>query len=168
MAKYQCFEELPVWQEATRLYNRVLDFLEEPNLPVSSGFRHQLDRAAFSVGSHIAEGFEWFGAEDRRSCIACARAAAAEIRSMTALIKERPKIQRYAASLQEIRTLADACARQLAGWAAAVDKRPVPEQSPSGGQDHEPRQPEVKGKEYRPNPIKHAKPGSSAYGSSDR
>jgi hypothetical protein len=39
MPKYQSFEELPVWQEAARLYNRVLDLLEEPNLPLSSGFR---------------------------------------------------------------------------------------------------------------------------------
>ena len=30
MPKYQKFEDLPVWQEAARLYNRVLDLLEEP------------------------------------------------------------------------------------------------------------------------------------------
>jgi hypothetical protein len=44
MAKYQHFEELPVWQEAARLYNAVLDLLEEPNAPLSPGFRNQLDR----------------------------------------------------------------------------------------------------------------------------
>jgi len=30
----QKFEDLPVWQEAARLYNRVLGLLEEPNLPL--------------------------------------------------------------------------------------------------------------------------------------
>ena len=32
MSKYQHFEDLPVWQEAARLYNRVLDLLEEPGV----------------------------------------------------------------------------------------------------------------------------------------
>lgn len=167
MAKYQCFEELPVWQEATRLYNSVLDFLEESNLPVSTGFRHQLDRAALSVCHNIAEGFERFGAEERRSCIACARAAAGEMRSMVALVKDRPKLQRYAASLQGIRALADSCARQLAGWAAAVDKRPVQEQPPSTGQERDPRETEAKGKEYRPNLAKNPKPSPPPYPSAD-
>ena len=58
MAKYKSFEDLPVWQEAARLYNRVLDLLEEPNLPLSAGFRNQLDRAALSISNNVAEGFE--------------------------------------------------------------------------------------------------------------
>jgi four helix bundle protein len=58
MPKYQNFEDLPVWQEAARLYNRVLDLLEEPNLPLSYGFRNQLDRAALSISNNVAEGFE--------------------------------------------------------------------------------------------------------------
>jgi hypothetical protein len=33
MAKYEHFEELPVWQEAARLYNAVLDLLEKPGVP---------------------------------------------------------------------------------------------------------------------------------------
>ena len=42
---HQHFEELPVWQEAARLYNVVLDLLEEPGVPLTSGFRNQLDPA---------------------------------------------------------------------------------------------------------------------------
>ena len=56
MAKYQKFEDLPVWREAARLYNRVLDLLEEPSLPLTPGFRNQLDRAALSVSNNVAEG----------------------------------------------------------------------------------------------------------------
>ena len=58
MAKYERFEDLPVWQEAVRLYNAVLDLLEMPGVPLSPGFRNQLDRAALSVSNNIAEGFE--------------------------------------------------------------------------------------------------------------
>ena len=58
MPKYQKFEDLPVWQEAARLYNQVLDLLEESGGAFSPGFRNQLDRAALSVSNNIAEGFE--------------------------------------------------------------------------------------------------------------
>ena len=51
MAKYGRFEELPVWQEAVRLYNTVLDLLEVPGVALSPGFRNQLDRAALSVSN---------------------------------------------------------------------------------------------------------------------
>jgi four helix bundle protein len=58
MAKYQHFEQLPVWQEAKRLYNLVLDLLEQPDIRLSAGFRNQLHRAALSISNNIAEGFE--------------------------------------------------------------------------------------------------------------
>ena len=57
MPAYKHFEELPVWQEAAHHYNRVLDLLEEPGVPLSPGFRNQLDRSALSVSNNIAEGF---------------------------------------------------------------------------------------------------------------
>ncbi len=55
MSKYTKFEDLPVWQEAARLYNRVLDLLEEPAVPLTPGFRSQLERAALSISNNIAE-----------------------------------------------------------------------------------------------------------------
>lgn len=33
MSKYQDFEELPVWRDATRLYNSVFDLREQPQIP---------------------------------------------------------------------------------------------------------------------------------------
>ena len=47
-----------MWQTAKRLYNAVLDLLEEENVPLTAGFRNQLDRAALSVSNNVAEGFE--------------------------------------------------------------------------------------------------------------
>jgi len=41
---------------------------------------------------------------------------------MMAVVKDRPKLKRYVAALQKIRALAESCARQLTGWAGAVDK----------------------------------------------
>ena len=81
MPKYEKFEDLPVWQEAARLYNRVLDLLEERDVPLSPGFRNQLDRAALSVSNNIAEGFERVTTHELTAFLAIARGSAGEVRS---------------------------------------------------------------------------------------
>jgi four helix bundle protein len=138
MARYQRFEELPVWQEAARLYNHVLDLLEEPGVALPPGFRSQLDRAALSLSNKVAESYERFTAGDRLSAIALARGSAAEIRSMLAVVKDRPKLKPCAAAFQRIAALAESCARQLSGWAASIEKSPAPGTS-TPGQAKEPR-----------------------------
>src|SRR5438876_5702562 len=100
MAKYKQFEELPVWQEAARLYNAVLDLLEEANVPLTPGFRNQLDRAALSVSNNIAEGFERSTTNELLSFIAISRGSAGEVRSMMVLVEDRPKLKRHVAALQ--------------------------------------------------------------------
>jgi four helix bundle protein len=125
MPKYEKFEDLPVWQEAARLYNRVLDLLEEPGVPLSPGFRNQLDRAALSVSNNIAEGFERVTTNELLSFLAIARGSSGEVRSMMAVVKDRPKLKRSVHQLQEIRALAESCARQLTAWTGSVENSPV-------------------------------------------
>lgn len=135
MAKYQRFEDLPVWQEAARLYNKVLDLFETTGLPLSPGFRNQLDRAALSVSNNIAEGFERSTTAELLSFIAIARGSAGEVRSMIAVVKDRPALRKYASSLSQIRALAESCSRQLTGWEQSVQalpfegKRRIPEKA---------------------------------------
>jgi four helix bundle protein len=87
MAKYQHFEELPVWQEVARLYHSVLDLLEEPEVRLSSGFRNQFDRAALSVSNNIAEGFERSTTDELLTFIGFTRGSAGEVRSMISVVK---------------------------------------------------------------------------------
>jgi four helix bundle protein len=115
MPKYTQFEELPVWREAARLYNRVLDLLEAPDVPLTPGFRSQLDRAALSVSNNIAEGFERVTNNELLSFLAIARGSGGEVRSMMAVVKDRPRLKPHLRHLQEIRALAESCARQLPG-----------------------------------------------------
>ena len=124
MANYQRFEDLPVWQEAARLYNAVLDLLEEPNVPLTPGFRNQLDRAALSVSNNVAEGFERSTTHELLSLIAIARGSSAEVRSLMSVVKDRPRLKPYVSAFQRIRSLADSCARQLTGWTHSVEKLP--------------------------------------------
>jgi four helix bundle protein len=125
MPKYLKFEDLPVWQEAARLYNRVLDLLEQPAVPLTPGFRNQLDRAALSVSNNIAEGFERVTTNELTAFLAIARGSAGEVRSMIAVVKDRPRLQRCIRDLQEIRSLAESCARQLTAWTGSIEASPV-------------------------------------------
>jgi four helix bundle protein len=136
MAKYEKFEDLPVWQEAVKLYNTVLDLLEDSRVPLPSSFRSQLDRAALSVSYNIAEAFEPMPAGERLSLLGEARESAGAVRSMMAVLIERPRLQPIRQQLSEIRTAAESCARQIRGWSNSVEgtgkKQPAPAASESG------------------------------------
>jgi four helix bundle protein len=141
MPKYQRFEDLPVWQEAARLYNQVLDLLEGPGAALTPGFRNQLDRAALSLASKVAESYDRFGAVERLTAIALARSSAAEVRSMLAVVQDRPKLKPCVGAFQGIAVLAESCARQLSGWAASIEKAPTQGRPPSAGEVKEPQPP---------------------------
>src|SRR4051812_47153248 len=102
MPKYRQFEDLPVWQEAARLYNKVLDLLEEPNLPLTSGFRNQLDRAALSVSNNIAEAFERVTTSELIEFLAISRGSTGQVRSMIAAVKDRPRLMSFIERSSEI------------------------------------------------------------------
>ena len=58
MGTLQNFEEMEIWQEARRLFKRVINLTEDG--PVCSDFRFksQIRQAAGSIMDNIAEGFE--------------------------------------------------------------------------------------------------------------
>ncbi len=167
MPKYEKFEDLPVWQEAARLYNRVLDLLEEPNVPLSPGFRSQLDRAALSVSNNIAEGFERVTTNELNAFLAIARGSAGEVRSMMAVVKDRPKLKPHLRRLQEIRALAESCARQLTAWTASIEASPVQGKRHLTGAVKEQREVAQKARDYRLNFLRNLKPDHPLYKSSE-
>jgi len=163
MPKYQKFEDLPVWQEAARLYNRVLDLLEERNVPLTPGFRNQLDRAALSVSNNIAEGFERVTTNELNMFLAIARGSAGEVRSMMAVVKDRPNLKLLVRRLQEIRSLAESCARQLTAWTASIDSSPVQGKRHLTGEVKEKRETAQKAKDFRQNFLRSLKPEHPLY-----
>jgi len=167
MAKYKQFEELPVWQEAARLYNAVLDLLEEPNVPLTPGFRNQLDRASLSVSNNIAEGFERSTTKELLSFIAISRGSSGEVRSMIAVVKDRPRLKRCIAALQKIRSLAESCARQLTGWEGSLDKLPFEGRRHMSTRERESQRVEKSTRDFRLNFLKNIKPNHPLYNSSE-
>jgi len=167
MLKYQKFEDLPVWQEAARLYNRVLDLLEEPGASLSPGFRNQLDRAALSVSNNVAEGFERVTTNELNAFIAIARGSAGEVRSMMAVVKGRPKLKPIAGRLQEIRSLAESCARQLTAWTASIENSPVQGKRHLTDAVKEQREVAAKAREFRTGFLRNLKPEHPLYHSAE-
>lgn len=167
MARYQRFEDLPVWQEARRLYNTVLDLLEDSSTPLTSSFRNQLERAALSVPNNIAEGFERSTTAELQAFIAIARGSSGEVRSMMAVVQDRPKLKRYLSQLQQIRTLAESCARQLTGWSGSLDQLPFEGRRHLPEKERQARVTAQNSRDFRINFLKNLKTDHPLYNSSD-
>ena len=167
MAKYQKFEDLPVWQEAARLYNRVLDLLEETPGVLTPGFRNQLDRAALSVSNNVAEGFERVTTNELGAFLAISRGSAGEVRSMMAVVKDRPKLKPVVRRLQEIGSLAESCARQLTAWTASIESSRVQGKRHLTDEAKTRREAEQEARDFRLNFLRNLKPEHPLYKSAE-
>lgn len=167
MPKYEKFEELPVWKEGARLYNLVLDLLELPNVPLSPGFRNQLDRAALSVSNNIAEGFERVTTGELLSFLAIARGSAGEVRSMIAVIINRPKLAPIRKELLEIQAAAESCARQLTAWINSVEGSPVQGKRHLTAPQKEVRETKQKAVNFRQQFLRDLKPSHPLYNTAE-
>lgn len=164
MAKYERFEDLPVWQEAARLYNAVLDLFDGPGVgSFSSGYRNQLDRAALSVSNNIAEGYERSTKAELLSFIGIARGSAGEVRSMIAVVLGRPKLKPCLIALRQIRALAESCSRQLTGWESSIQKLPFEGPRHLPEKERKVREAKTKVTHFRLNFLRSLKPDHPLY-----
>ena len=163
MPNYTKFEELPVWQEAARLYNCVEDLLEQPGVPLGPGFRNQLSRAALSVSNNIAEGFERVTTKELLSFLAIARGSVGEVRSMMAVIRNRPRLKPQLGHLQQIRELAESCARQITAWAGSLESSTIQGKRHLTGQEKQRREAIDKARNFRVRFLCSLKPDHPLY-----
>ncbi len=167
MAKYETFEDLPVWQEAARLYNAVLDLLETPNCPFSPGFRNQLDRAALSVSNNVAEGFERISTGELLQFLGIARGSAGEIRSMLLVVSMRPKLKPFTREMTKIQALAKSCAKQITAWSESIENSPVQGKRHLTPEIKERREVVNKAAQFRQNFLRNLKSTHPLYNSPD-
>jgi four helix bundle protein len=114
---YERFEDLPVWQEAARLYELCDDFLANAPPRLRPSFRDQLERAVLSVSNNIAEGFERGTTNELLAFLYIARGSAGEVRSMLGLLERRPWMQDLKSQISNLKSTAESCSRQLRAWA---------------------------------------------------
>jgi four helix bundle protein len=82
MAKIGRFEDLVAWQKARELRKMVRLVTMEPQFRRELDFRSQIRRAALSVMSNIAEGFERGSRADFARFLVMSKASCGEVRSL--------------------------------------------------------------------------------------
>jgi len=122
---YQRFEDLPVWQEAAKLYEEADDFLENAPPRMRHSFRDQLERAVLSVSNNIAEGFERGTTNELLHFIYIARGSSGEVRSMLCLLQRRQWATHLKSEISNLKSSAESCSRQLRAWADSLQNSEI-------------------------------------------
>ena len=81
MSAITAFEDLESWQCARRLTNEIYRLTQQDAFSRDYGLKDQIQRAAVSVMSNIAEGFERRSDKSFLSFLAIAKGSAGEVRS---------------------------------------------------------------------------------------
>lgn len=82
------FEDLAAWQSARELVQAVYGMTRDKDLSKDYGLRDQIQRAAVSTMSNIAEGFERIGSVEKAHFYNIARASTGEVRSLLYVIED--------------------------------------------------------------------------------
>ena len=83
------FEDLEAWKKARELVNLVYEMTEEEPLARDFGLRGQIQRAAVSIMSNLAEGYERTHKAEKIQFYKIAKASAAEVRSLSYVLNDR-------------------------------------------------------------------------------
>ena len=86
---------------------------------------------------------------------------------MMAVVKHRPKLQPCLAGLQQIRELAESCARQLTAWTGSIEDSPVQGKRHLAGHERERRQVAQKTNAFRRNFLRSLTPDHPLYRSAE-
>ena len=96
------FEDLESWQKARLIVRRIYELTQGEELCRDFGLRTQLQRAAVSIMSNIAEGFERSHLQEKLQFYNIARGSTAEVRSLFYVIEDNfPKSASAAALLRQ-------------------------------------------------------------------
>ena len=114
MASVQKFEELEVWQEARQLVKAIYCTTQEGNFAKDFGLRDQIQRAAVSVMSNIAEGFERSGNKEFSYFLYLAKGSAGEVRSQLYIASDLGYLEKP--TFEKLNQSALCVSRQLSGF----------------------------------------------------
>jgi len=126
--KYTRFEELPVWQAAMALCERVFALTEDKAFNYKGDLRSQLQRAALSICNNVAEGFERGTTQELLTFLYIARGSAGEVRSMLLLADRLPAFGHLKSGISDLKSQCESISRQLRGWADSLQNADIPGQ----------------------------------------
>jgi four helix bundle protein len=122
MTTIRRFEDLDVWKNARVLTNKVYDLTENQEFSRDFALRDQIRRAAISVLSNIAEGFESSTQAQFIRYLGFSRASAGEVRAQLYIASDRGYID--AAAFNAAIKQAETCSKQLARFIQYLEKQP--------------------------------------------
>ncbi len=105
------FEDIEAWQTARQLANLIYEFTESGRFSKDYGLKEQIQRAAVSVMSNIAEGFESRTQALFVDLLGRAKGSAGEVRSQLYIALDRKYISRE--QFDAAYNLADKASRQI-------------------------------------------------------
>ena len=105
MATISKFEDIIAWQKALELSDLVYSCSNKNDFSKDFGLRDQMRRAAVSVVSNIAEGFEREGNNQFIYFLLVAKASAGELRAQLYVAKNQKNITQEELDAYKIRTL---------------------------------------------------------------
>lgn len=128
MAAITRFEEIQSWQMARELTNTIYGLTQLPAFSKDFGLRDQIRRAAVSVMSNIAEGFESRTDIQFINFLGMARASAGEVRSQLYIALD----QKYVSEEQFKGAfgLAEQCAQKISSFISYLETHPRQRRSP--------------------------------------
>ncbi|MEM6562760.1 MAG: four helix bundle protein [Planctomycetota bacterium] len=115
------FEQLDAWQRARELTREVYGVTATGTFSRDFGLRDQIRRAAISIMSNIAEGFERGTTKDNHRFVCIAKASAAEVRSQLYVALDAGHVDRN--TFDDLQALGNEVSRLLGGYRAALARR---------------------------------------------
>lgn len=113
MAKISRFEDIEAWKVARVLANQVYDLSDKGAFSRDFGLRDQMRRAAVSILSNIAEGFERDGNNEFLQFLSQAKGSAGELRGQSYIAFDRKYISQP--EFDELQRRAVQASRMISG-----------------------------------------------------
>jgi len=121
VGRVERFEDLIAWQKARSLTRKVYQVTREGDFARDTSLGRQMQRAAVSVMSNIAEGFERGGRAEFHQFLSIAKASCAELRSQIYLSLDAGYLER--SCFDQVMADAEEVARIIGGLRVSVAKQ---------------------------------------------
>ncbi len=121
MSKVERFDDLIAWQKARELTKRIYEVTRQGDFAKDFGLKDQIQRAAVSIMSNIAEGFERGGRAEFHQFLSTAKASCAEVRSQLYVALDTGYLSQSA--FDQLQSLAEEVGKILGGLRASVQKQ---------------------------------------------
>jgi len=115
------FEDLETWKQARQLVREIYTLCRDNPLSKDFGLRDQVQRAAVSAMTNIAEGFERSGLQEKLQFYNIARASCGEVRSLLYVVEDN--FSHLSNEAVNLRSICGKVGALISGLIASTEKR---------------------------------------------